>query len=295
MYRRPIVSSLLFFSCFLVPGIVLLGREPNDKRVGRVGSPDDKKRTSIDSNSATESCRLIIKLCDKEYLYAGPPVMLRSGMKTRILLNQGYIAAFSEDLKVPLWVAYRIDSKIGFDYERRKGRFIIDRRITVSLNHSDYTRSGYSRGHMAPAYAIYTRFGKEAARETFYMTNIVPQVQALNGGLWKEVEMNVAGKYARERKELWILAGPVFDDKPERLSSGVEIPDGFFKIILDDQADGPSIISYFFPNEDTGSQKTRNFLTSVDNVEQMTGIDFFSLLDDTTEKHLEALQPLQEW
>ena len=81
----------------------------------------------------------------------------------------------------------------------------MDPRTRAKVNHYDYTNSGYDRGHMAPNYGIALSHGVKAQMKTFLMSNITPQQTALNTGIWRELEMNVANNYNRRFNEIWIL------------------------------------------------------------------------------------------
>ncbi len=151
----------------------------------------------------------------------------------RILESEGFCLSYSETRKNPLWVHYRLFAVENPESGKRPGRFKVDTRSPSAVSHDDYTNSGYDRGHMAPNYAISTRYGPSAQTETFIMTNIVPQTPKLNRQIWKILEQKVAKEYANDFEEVWVITGPIFDESVEKLESGVEIPDAFYKIILD--------------------------------------------------------------
>lgn len=85
---------------------------------------------------------------------------------------------------------------------------------------------------MAPNLAIATRYGVEAPRETFLMTNVSPQTAALNRRVWERLERLIARGYATAHGEIWVKIGPVFERPSARLNSGVAIPVAFWKIIV---------------------------------------------------------------
>lgn len=100
----------------------------------------------------------------------------------------------------------------------------MDKRTAARVEPDDYTRSGYDRGHMAPNYGIATRFGRQAQEETFLMSNISPQKHGLNAGVWKTLEQRIATNYPGRFGEVWVLAGPVFAARPERLKNAWPCP-----------------------------------------------------------------------
>ena len=141
---------------------------------------------------------------------------------------------------------------------------------------------------MAPNYAIGSRYGETAQRETFLMSNIVPQMPTLNRTVWRLLEERVAKEYAMNFEEVWIITGPVYDEHKESLKSGVEIPDAFFKIIVDEVSGKPRVLAFVIGQDVTGSDRFSQFLTSVDEVEKQTGLDFLAELEDGLEDQIEA-------
>jgi endonuclease G len=87
--------------------------------------------------------------------------------------------------------------------------------------------------------------------------------------------------------EVWVVTGPIFDDDIEKLASGVEIPDAFYKIIADDR---PSFRAYIIPQGVAGSEKIEQFIVTVDSIESVTHLDFFWELDDALEDSLERIR-----
>ena len=226
---------------------------------------------------------------DHRFNYAGLP-RPTDAYPYRILLltNSAYLAGFCEQRKAPAWVSYRVFKLDHPDSPPRPSRFLVDDRTLAKVNHDDYTRSGYDRGHMAPNYAIGSRYGAAAQRETFLMSNIVPQEPTLNRTVWRLLEERVAKEYAMNFEEVWIITGPVYDEHKESLKSGVEIPDGFFKIIVDEVSGKPRVLAFVIGQDVTGSDRFSQFLTSVDEVEKETGLDFLAELEDGLEDEIEA-------
>ena len=89
-------------------------------------------------------------------------------------------------------------------------------------------------------------------------------------------------------EEVWIITGPVYDEHKERLASGVEIPDAFFKIIVDEVSGKPRVLAFMIDQDVTGSERFSRFLTSVDEVEKETRLDFLAELEDGLEEEIEA-------
>lgn len=219
----------------------------------------------------------------KDIIYAGLP----KGRDYEILENRGFVVGYSESRRNPLWVAYKLGSK-KFSSAKRPSRFDVDDRTDVEVKHGDYTGSGFDRGHMAPNYAIATRFGIAAQKETFLMSNICPQKPKLNRQVWRYLEERIANHYSNQLEEIWVITGPIFDENITKLPSGVEVPDAFYKIVVDEKENHLEVMAFIFDQDVSGKEKLRSFLTSVDEVEKRTGLDFYSDLKDSIEDEMES-------
>ena len=127
------------------------------------------------------------------------------------------------------------------------------------------------------------------------MSNIVPQKPDLNRRIWRLLEERVAKEYSMNFEEVWIITGPVYDDHREELKSGVEIPDAFFKIIVDEQSGQPRVLAFVIDQDVSGSERFSQFLTSVDFIEGKTGMDFLAELEDELEGEIEGRKAGTVW
>ncbi len=220
-------------------------------------------------------------------VYAGQPKGLQAVV---ILTNEAYIVGYSEAQKCPLWVCYRIRrAGIGsFNAPPRPKNFRIDQRTTSKVKPSDYTNTGYDRGHMAPNFAIALGYSTNAQRETFLMSNIVPQKPELNRGPWKKLEM-MAIKWAYNKYgNIWVVTGPIFRrDRTNRIS-GVRIPEGCYKILLHEGPDDiVHTLAFGMPQSVETTDGPHFFQMTVDDIERFTGLDFFHELPDELEESIE--------
>ena len=210
--------------------------------------------------------------------------------KESILVNYtGYTVSFNPALHIPNYVVYELTAQETEGKEKRSDSFRRDNNIEGCPEPSDYTRSGFDRGHMAPAADM--KWSESAMRESFFMTNICPQRHALNGGGWKRLEEKVRDWAVRDR-QLIIVSGPIISDNPQRLSSDVAIPEQFFKVILAPKAN--RAIGFIYKNEG-GQKKIERQAVSVDSVENATGYDFFHNLPDEIETSIEKSCNYIEW
>ncbi len=232
--------------------------------------------------------------------YMGLP-KVESGIGTsgwsHVLRNEAYLLEYSEKLANPLWVTYKVTAK-RFKSGKRPSGFKTDWRSIADISHSDYTGSGYDRGHMAPNYLIASRYGKSAQQETFLMTNITPQKPALNRKSWQRLEEIIGNDFSEWQGDFWVVTGPIFDENPKRIKqTQVAIPKAFYKILIKPTAPGkPAIaLAFIFPQNAKKNVNLMTFVTSVDEIEAQTGIDFFSKLEDDVEDALEAAKMPKAW
>jgi endonuclease G len=176
----------------------------------------------------------------------------------------------------------------------RPEQFRVDSRTAARIEPGDYTRSGYDRGHLAPNYAIATRYGREAQEDTFLMSNITPQKHTLNAGPWKALEQRIATNYPARFGEIWVVAGPIFGAAPARLKRRVAVPEAFFMVVLDEQEGSVRATAFLLPQSAAG-ESLDAYLVSIDEVERRTGLDFLSAWPEATQAALESKRAARAW
>jgi endonuclease G len=292
---------------FVLGGWYLVQPEPRQQEVARlVGTAFERNKRVSPLDVAWDLWQLYyadsasgrIAAGDKSIVYGGAP---RAGSLLgvapfRVLQNQAYVVGYSESLGNPVWAAYRVqDRKTLGPPPARPDRFETDLRTVARVSPDDYTNSGYDRGHMAPNYAIASRHGEAAQRETFLMSNITPQRPTLNAGLWKELEMKIATSYPARYGEVWVLTGPVFGPRPQKLRGGVAVPEAFYLIVIDEIEGKLRTQAFLIPQDAPREAEPERFLTSIEEIQRRTGLDFLSELDDATERAVEARQANRVW
>jgi endonuclease G len=222
------------------------------------------------------------------YIYGGAPSQgLQIFDRLTRFENVGYVIGYSESMRAPLWVAYRVFD-IPVLYAKKRPGFRIDHRTKSKVSTRDYTYSGYDRGHMAPNYAIATRYGNYAQRETFLMSNIIPQKPNINRYIWKDLEMLVAKRYGLYLKEVWVITGPVYTEPVEKLESGVAIPSGYYKILIDQIENEVRVKAFLVESDCPPYSRIKSQLVSVDQLEERTGLDFFPDLSKEAQIQIES-------
>lgn len=213
----------------------------------------------------------------------------------QIIEHLGYTVGYSTTWNIPYWVAYSLTREEINGTAKRKNSFAPDPMLKgESVLHEDYTRSGYDRGHMAPAGDM--KWSEQAMEESFYTTNICPQNRNNNAGDWKDLEelvRDLAGEYG----EIYICCGPIVTDASKTIGHErkIVVPQAFYKVLLRQKDDGSwTTIGFVMPNE-AGSRPLMTYMHSVDEVERMTNIDFFYHLPDSIENVIEQDYVVTDW
>ena len=222
------------------------------------------------------------------------PAPLRDRPST-ILRRVGYMVSYNKQTRTPNWVAWHLTKGHTYgDNQRSDEVFAEDQQVpSPRATPQDYYNSRYDRGHMCPAGD--NKWSAKAMTHTFLLTNICPQNHGLNKYEWNDVEM-LCRDWARKYGAVDVVCGPVYRKGVEPRYIGrnkVRVPDAFYKVVLC-RSRQPKAIGFVFEN--TGKkQPYAQAVCTVDEVEQLTGIDFFPALDDKTEARVEAAARLADW
>ena len=204
----------------------------------------------------------------------------------QIIQRTGYTLSYDAKNKTPKWVAWELTKEETRGNEERTNEFQPDPNVIgTKVVTYDYSGSGYDRGHMAPAGDM--KWSKKAMQESFYMSNICPQDHNLNTEDWNDLEMK-SREWARRYGKVYIACGPIYKGiRNEYIGDHrVKVPDAFFKVILINAGNKQCALGFLFENE-AGERPLTEYLVSVDSIEKLTGLDFFSALPDETENRLE--------
>lgn len=215
------------------------------------------------------------------------------GTSEIVLQRTGYVTSYNKQRRTPNWVAWTLTKDHTYGKEQRSGEFfdedcdVPEPRATLK----DYYNSRYDRGHMCPAGD--NKWDGKAMRETFLLTNICPQNHGLNKDDWNDLEMQCR-MWARRFGRVTIVCGPLYDGEPRYIGRGkVQVPSGFFKVVYREKP-SPAAIAFVFANSGR-PQPWREQVCSVDDVEELTGIDFFHQLPDDVEEKVEAEAVSDDW
>ena len=211
-----------------------------------------------------------------------------------IVAHSFYALCYSEPHEQASWVAYDLSrTEATRKASDRTDDFRQDPAVsTGSASLSDYRGSGYDRGHLAPAGDM--TFSGRAMSESFYLSNMSPQEPSFNRGIWRSLESLVRG-WAIENGHLYVVTGGIFQTVKGKIGSNrVSVPGHYYKVILVNQPLVQKAVAFILPNQ-KGSGPLSRYVTTIDEVERRTGIDFFTALTDSVEEGLESAVDLSAW
>lgn len=212
----------------------------------------------------------------------------------RIIKHKGYTVSYNYEWKIPNWVAYELTaSEVEGEvprYDKFKPDPMVPQNATATTD--DYKFSGYDRGHMAPAADM--KWDEQVMKESFYLSNICPQNPNLNGGVWKDLEEQVRD-LATEKGRIFVVCGPIVNNTDETIGiNEVVVPQAFFKVLLQEDNGNLYAIGFIYENI-SGRQPMSTYARTVDEVEDITNIDFFPSLPNNIEKTVEKEVDFTKW
>ena len=219
--------------------------------------------------------------------------------KDQIITHTYYSLSYSEADEQALWVSYMLTRSRTNGNIPRTDFFSEDEDvITGSASYEDYRGSGYTRGHLLPA--ADARWNETAMEETFLMSNITPQKKVFNDGVWSKLEGKMR-HWANVYDTIFIVTGPVLKSndggsnakaKKQIGRNKVTVPQYFYKAIYCPQKQ--QAIGFLVPHEESEAP-LQSFVVSIDQLEEITGIDFFPELEDTLEQRIEKIGDSRQW
>lgn len=201
------------------------------------------------------------------------------------LCRDGYAVGYDYLRKVPKWVAYRITRQSVSDSVPLDEAFAEDMAIpyTYRSRPDDYAEDDFVMGQMAPTSLV--GFTPKAAKESYLLSNTVPQIREFNQGIWKAMAERIRG-WTMTRGDLFVISGPVWGEKPLWMGHDVGIPSGFFAVVYDPYPN--EMLAFVFPHQDITPEELPSYQVPVDTVEIMTGLDFHGKLSDRDEFAMES-------
>ena len=206
------------------------------------------------------------------------------------ITHSRYSLSYIENHEQAEWVYYILNSRLLMGVTKRSNNFRSDPKIiSGSAKLSDYRKSGYDRGHLAPAGDM--KSSQHAMSESFFMSNMSPQLPSFNRGGWKKLESLV--RFWAKDSEIHIVTAGILNKSLSKIgSSGVSVPDYFYKIIFDTYE--CKMIGFVMPNKKI-TLELESYVKTIDEIEKLTGIDFFCNLRDYIQDELESSVNINSW
>lgn len=214
-----------------------------------------------------------------------------------VIEHTGYALAYNREFLTPYWVAWELTSEeTSGPISRKDYDFIPDPALEeqYQVDKAEYTNSGYDRGHMCPAGDM--EWSSSAMHDCHYMTNICPQAPKLNQVYWERLE-SACRRWANMYGSIYVVCGPVYkSEKNETIGINhlIAIPDGFFKVVVMLKEGEEKGIGFYYVNDDV-HQTMEEASMSIDEIENITGYDFFHELPDELEETIESQNNLNKW
>jgi len=208
-----------------------------------------------------------------------------------MIVHKFMVISYCRALKNPEWAVYKLDKeRVLSQTNARRRNFEPDPAMRATAGSWDYSESGYDRGHIIPAEDM--DFNEEAMQESFYMSNISPQLPGFNRGIWKKLE-NTVRKNAARKGDLIIITGSIFTDgELTEINNGVAVPSHFFKVLLHEEDNKKSAIAFVLPHAESQSSLSE-FVMTVSEAEKKCGINFFQNYKDNTD--FEKVIKKEDW
>lgn len=220
-------------------------------------------------------------------------VTIPAGTPSQIKDYEGFRVSFNSTTHTPNWVAWELLGSETQGEVSRSNNFWTDNEVEGCPTLADYKNSGYDRGHLCPA--ADQKWSQKAMTDCFVFTNMCPQAKSLNTGAWNTLEAKER-QWAQRDSAILIVAGPIYskDDTETIGKTGVRVPGAFFKVMAAPYLDSPRGIAFVYPNM-ASPGNMENYSMTIDEVEQLTGYDFFAELPDNIENQIESKASFKEW
>lgn len=274
------MKSLYQYNKFVIVIILLISLSCQDKtakkNVNNKKIIDSTSTTITNNNSSTNSF---------DYY--------PTSTSNQIVKHDNYSLSYKEKYEQAEWVAYELKKGRYSNHDYERPFFIEDPMVkTGSADWRNYKNSGYDKGHLCAAGDM--KFSKDAFEETFFTSNISPQDKEFNSGIWNRLEQKTR-YWANKYNGIYVVTGGVLNDNLETIGNeDVAVPEYFYKVLLNKNNGNYKMIAFLMPNKDS-EKGLYEFVVSVDEIEKLTGIDFFPKLEDSIENKLEKSSNYKDW
>lgn len=189
------------------------------------------------------------------------------------LCREGYATLNDIDAKIPIWTVYTLTPAESLGCFDRSNGFTSDHSLPEGKRAelSDYTKSGYDRGHIAPSADMV--WSENANDESFLLSNIAPQTATLNRGQWKALENFIRTYTIEYNSSVTVYTGPIYNKSSKTIGDNkVVVPEAFYKIIIDNLTN--DVLAFILPQENNENLELIERQTTVTDISRQTGITF---------------------
>lgn len=237
----------------------------------------------------------LITICSLYVNYLGATsvsdTLLPSNYKGYTISHTYYTISYSESDKQAEWAAYYLTPASIGGSQKRASKFMPDPLLKEPVKPNYYTKTGYDRGHLCPAADM--KLNGVSMTESFYMSNMSPQVPSFNRGIWSKLEDKVRD-WAIQKNGVYVVTGPLLNKSCGTIAGAISVPCSFYKIIFKQTPHGAEAIAFILSN--AGSNlPLKQFVVTIDYLETLTGIDFFASLSDAEEEKFESVVLTNNW
>jgi endonuclease G len=231
--------------------------------------------------STTIYANPIDDMCPEHVHPAGAPVSAIT--ESQYVCHLNYAVHFRFDTKTAEYVSYHINPEDITGTAKRKDNFKDDPTIPdehdVTL--ADYAGKPYDRGHLSAA--ADNSASEEQMSQSFYLSNMVPQNPNQNRGAWRILEDRIRN-LAKTGMDLYVTVGTVYNPGYEVIGNELGVPQYIWKVVVDTNSN--TAVAFLFPNEPVRTQDISATVTTIENIEKMTKLNFHPKLTDAS--HLES-------
>ena len=296
LIRIAIVLMLTIGVMFVSDLFSSYTKEEEKKQAVDISTNNQKKKTVDTSQKKTKklsSSEVSVKSVKIPTKIEIPQLIAKR--KEQIIEHEGYTVSYNSDYRIANWVAYQLTEKeVENKRVERSNKFVSDPDVkgATAIN-EDYTRTGYDRGHLAPAADM--RWSIKAMYESFYLSNICPQNSNLNRGIWNDLEVQCR-MWAKDNGVVLIVTGPVITNDMKYIGKNrVAVPNAFYKVICYHTGKEYKGIGFIFENRNYKEKLKKSMAVSIDRIEEVTGIDFFPSIPDKEEAYMEKVVDWDSW
>lgn len=218
---------------------------------------------------------------------------LPTSTTNKIVKHEFYTLSYNEKYEQAEWVAYQLKSNMITRNHFERPYFIDDPLVeTNSADWKNYKKSGYDKGHLCPAGDM--KFSKKAFDDTFFTSNISPQKHNFNSGIWNRLEEKTRF-WAQKYQSIYVITGGILKNNLKVIGKeNVAVPDAFYKVLLQKDNQNFKMIAFLVPSQES-KEALFKFVISTDELEKLTGIDFYPNLSDDIEIKLEKNSDYKDW